>query len=417
MVVTGEELSQEQDHAHKEKLHTLVFSATLAVSQARPWEKRTTGKETQTSLDKVLEKLDFRRKVEVIDLTKQSVTVDTLVERKLLCLDEEKDVQLFRFLLAHRPGRVVIFANAISMVRRLTSLLRRLRICATRLHAGMQQRQRLKAIDHFRSHDTCILVASDVAARGLDIPDVAYIVHYNVPQTADLYVHRSGRTARAGQSGFSLALVGPKEARQFGDICTRLGKDILPLPATHRAEGAKAPPELAQLRPIVATAKALERELKLAASDAAKRRWLRETAEQLDVDIVHSDAEGEAADDVGEEGEEQQPDSDVEEAKRRSMAEWQQHVAELKEKLATLLCRLDSDGAATSARRGFGKRAIAAGTGLTTDKLSQAIEEARARHNQLAVARKNTSSSGTPTQKRDPHRAKRKNLKKLSKRK
>lgn len=400
------------------KLHTLVFSATLAVTQTKPWEKK--KGETKTPLDKVLEKLDFKRKVEVIDLTRDSVTVGTLTEFRLKCLDDEKDANLLRFLLAHRPGRVVVFANAISMVRRLVALLRRLRVCAARLHSGMQQRQRLKAIDHFRSHDTCVLVASDVAARGLDIPEIAYVVHYNVPKTADLYVHRSGRTARAGHTGLAITFVGPSEARCFADICKKLGKNIPALPATHKAEGSPDPPTMAQLRPVVNTARALERELRLAASDAAKRRWLRSVAEKLDIDIATSDSEGISDDDDNDgDGEHGRParDSDDEADKRKQMNEWQRRVAEMKERLAGQLCEIDVTGAPQPRRRGFGKRPVPSGEGMTQDKLARAIEEAREKNRQLAIVRRKSAKAGV-REKAAPKgpRAKRKNLKKFHKR-
>ena len=89
----------------------------------------------------------------------------------------------------------------------------------------MQQRQRLRALDHFRSHDTCVLVASDVAARGLDIPEVSYVIHFGAPRTSDVYVHRSGRTARAGKRGISICMVGPGEVPQFRDLCNSMGKE------------------------------------------------------------------------------------------------------------------------------------------------------------------------------------------------
>ncbi|RHY33580.1 hypothetical protein DYB34_013393 [Aphanomyces astaci] len=75
------------------------------------------------------------------------------------------------------------------------------------LHAEMQQKQRLKKLDQFRAHEKGILIATDVAARGLDIPSVDYVVHYHIPRSAETFVHRSGRTARASKHGLSISFL------------------------------------------------------------------------------------------------------------------------------------------------------------------------------------------------------------------
>ena len=95
------------------------------------------------------------------------------------------------------------------------------------LHAEMQQRQRLKNLDHFKSQENAILIASDVAARGLDIPDIQHVVHYQLPRSADLYVHRSGRTARGKEQGVSVLLCSPEQMILYKKICFALGKGKL----------------------------------------------------------------------------------------------------------------------------------------------------------------------------------------------
>eukprot|EP00455_Lapot_gusevi_P045076 TRINITY_DN5729_c0_g1_i4.p1 TRINITY_DN5729_c0_g1~~TRINITY_DN5729_c0_g1_i4.p1 ORF type:complete len:241 (-),score=84.27 TRINITY_DN5729_c0_g1_i4:42-764(-) len=88
----------------------------------------------------------------------------------------------------------------------------------------MQQRQRLKNLDRFKANDRAILVSTDVAARGLDIPLVQHVVHYQIPRSSDIYIHRSGRTARAQQEGLSLALVSPEEVPSYKKICAVLNQ-------------------------------------------------------------------------------------------------------------------------------------------------------------------------------------------------
>ena len=109
------------------------------------------------------------------------------------------------------PGRTLVFVNTISALRKLSAVLTTLRLPVHQLHANMQQRQRLKHLERFRDDPRAVLVATDVAARGLDIPDVRYVVHYHLPKAPAAFVHRSGRTARGSSEGLALALVVPRE--------------------------------------------------------------------------------------------------------------------------------------------------------------------------------------------------------------
>ena len=132
----------------------------------------------------------------------------------LECL-QFQDLYLYALLLHHTRIRSLIFANSITSVRRLTSLLQTLNIPAHALHSQMPQKARLRSIERFSAPSTpgSILIATDVAARGLDIPSVQLVLHYHVPRAADMYVHRSGRTARAGKSGSCILLCAPEEVQ------------------------------------------------------------------------------------------------------------------------------------------------------------------------------------------------------------
>ena len=453
-----------------EKTQTFIFSATLAVSQAklaaiaasRAARDRSRGKKVKkpaplvpgetpaqapagsakpTPLDRVLDTIEFKRKVEIIDLTNDHVTVQGLREYKFNCTDEEKDTYLYYFLRTRKPGRTIVFANSISMVRRLVSLLRRLKICAVRLHGGIQQRQRLTAIDHFRSHDSCVMVASDVASRGLDIPDVAYVIHYNLPKTAELYVHRCGRTARAGQQGLSLALVGPSDVRQLAQIDAELGKQEPPsFPLFGRRTAGSSDLDVAQadtsvdlrkLRMILATAKELNRQIHIASSDAARRRWLLNVADQLGIDRPTGDGDSDsdefddeydaeeravfeddelrrrknAAAIQGGHHNDDDDDDDDDEArirKEREVAAWKQKLATLKERLAVMLAEVGttarafgSGGGAMGNSKGtdLGSRPLAVSGGMSASMLDQAIAEARERRKELnAIHKKNAKA-------------------------
>ena len=111
--------------------------------------------------------------------------------------------------------RALVFTNSVSSVRRLTPLLQNLNLKVHAIHSQMPQKARLRAIERFSGPlgSSEVLVATDVAARGLDIPKVDFVLHYHVPRAADMYIHRSGRTARAERSGESILLCAPDEVQ------------------------------------------------------------------------------------------------------------------------------------------------------------------------------------------------------------
>ena len=93
------------------------------------------------------------------------------------------------------------------------------------LHAQQQQRQRFKALDRFKAAGQGVLLATDVAARGLDIPAVSCVIQYQLPPTADTYIHRAGRTARGAARGVNIAFVVPNEAARYRGLHAALGRD------------------------------------------------------------------------------------------------------------------------------------------------------------------------------------------------
>ena len=174
---------------------TLLFSATF------------------TNLDRLLPKLNFHdpNKPLYIDASPSTATPTTLHESLLECGALEKDLYLYHLLLTHSSQKILIFTNSIATVKRLHALLSELHLAASALHSSTIQRARYRALERFTEGLGGILVATDVAARGLDIDSVDLIVHYHVPRTREMYVHRSGRTARAQKGGRSILLCSPQE--------------------------------------------------------------------------------------------------------------------------------------------------------------------------------------------------------------
>jgi superfamily II DNA/RNA helicase len=120
----------------------------------------------------------------------------------------------------------IIFCNRKSEVANLHRSLLKHGFSAVALHGDMDQHARLKALDSFRTGETKLLVASDVAARGLDIPEVSHVFNFDVPHHAEDYVHRIGRTGRAGRAGASLTLVAPADKKSLGAIEKLIGQSI-----------------------------------------------------------------------------------------------------------------------------------------------------------------------------------------------
>jgi superfamily II DNA/RNA helicase len=133
---------------------------------------------------------------------------------------------LRRLLQADDLTTAIIFSNRKTTVRELTESLRRHGFRASQIHGDMEQSERLKELDRFKTGDINILVASDVAARGLDIKGVSHVFNFDVPWHPDDYVHRIGRTGRAGAKGKAFTLVTPEDAEAIENIEKLTGMKI-----------------------------------------------------------------------------------------------------------------------------------------------------------------------------------------------
>src|SRR6185437_4865771 len=120
----------------------------------------------------------------------------------------------------------IIFCNRKREVAVLHKSLQKHGFSAGALHGDMDQPARMAALDQFRKGELPLLVASDVAARGLDIPEVSHVFNFDVPHHPDDYVHRIGRTGRAGRSGTAITIVAPIDQRAIGTIEKLIGQTI-----------------------------------------------------------------------------------------------------------------------------------------------------------------------------------------------
>ncbi|XP_065205121.1 uncharacterized protein LOC135835005 [Planococcus citri] len=217
-----------------DRRQTLVFSATLSLTHAPPsyvYNKKKKGKmkndqmkmTPEQKLKSFVKSLNLKNPA-IIDITQKHVLPSRISESCIQCPADEKDYYL-HYLLKMHTGRKIVFSNSINCVRRLHRLLNVLQCNAKILFADIAQNQRLKNLENFQKDPNGLLLATDVAARGLDIPNVEYIIHYEVPKASEIYVHRSGRSVRGlTAEGTSILFVSPSENYHFEKIRNTLGK-------------------------------------------------------------------------------------------------------------------------------------------------------------------------------------------------
>ncbi|KAF7795671.1 hypothetical protein EIP86_006836 [Pleurotus ostreatoroseus] len=266
-------------------LQTFVFSATLSKDLQRNLKRKSRAKSSKKSkpastLDDLLLRLDFRDpNPEVIDLSPEGGVVSTLRESQINCLSNDKDNYLYYFLLRY-PGRSLVFFSSIDGIRRLMPLMDLLGLKAFPLHSQLEQRQRLKNLDRFKTTPNSILLATDIAARGLDIPAVDHVIHYQIPRSADVYVHRNGRTARAARSGFSLLMCAPDERRLVRALLGSLGRQEEDIP-----EMSVELYLLDQLKVRIQIARQIDSAQHKIKKENHEKNWIRKAAEEMEVEL------------------------------------------------------------------------------------------------------------------------------------
>jgi ATP-dependent RNA helicase DeaD len=149
---------------------------------------------------------------------------DSIEELYCVIEENERDDAVFRLLDAEDFDKVVIFCRTKREVDRLSSLMMGRGYVAQALHGDIDQRKREKVLDSFKNKDVEVLVATDVAARGMDVEEITHVINFHIPFDSDSYVHRIGRTGRAGKSGKAITLVTPRENRDLRKIRKDVGE-------------------------------------------------------------------------------------------------------------------------------------------------------------------------------------------------
>ncbi|KAI1840548.1 hypothetical protein JX266_013277 [Neoarthrinium moseri] len=190
-----------------------------------PRERRTfLFSATMSSKVESLQRASLRDPLRVSISTNKYQTVATLLQNYVFIPVHEKDTYLIYLCNEFAGQSAIIFARTIFETQRVSILLRTLGFGAIPLHGQLSQSARLGALNKFKAGSRQILVATDVAARGLDIPKVDVVINYDLPQDSKTYVHRVGRTARAGKSGHAISIVSQYDLEIYLRIEAALGK-------------------------------------------------------------------------------------------------------------------------------------------------------------------------------------------------
>ena len=149
----------------------------------------------------------------------------------------------------------------------------------------MHQKQRLKNLERFTKQSNGFLIATDVAARGLDIQNVQHVVHYQVPRTSESYVHRSGRTARAQKEGVSIILIDPSENQFYKRMCRTLNRDedLIAFPVEDRV--------LSAVKIRVNAARELDKLLLASKKEEVEKNWFKKAVQEAELEYSDSDSD------------------------------------------------------------------------------------------------------------------------------
>jgi ATP-dependent RNA helicase DeaD len=160
----------------------------------------------------------YMRKPEFIKIESKKVTLDEIQQIVIETTDRLKQDALCHAIDEHRPFMAIIFCRTKLRAQKLNETLIERGYDCDELHGDLSQAKRQRVMKKFRDLKLQFLVATDIAARGLDIEGMSYVFNYDVPEDADSYIHRIGRTGRAGKDGVAITFVAPKDQRTLADI-------------------------------------------------------------------------------------------------------------------------------------------------------------------------------------------------------
>ncbi|MFV0470667.1 MAG: DEAD/DEAH box helicase [Paludibacteraceae bacterium] len=158
---------------------------------------------------------------------------ESIMQTAYICEEHQKTAIIRHLFIENTPNKVILFCGSKIKVKELTKTLRTMGLKVGEMHSDLEQPERDRIMHEFKNNRVNMLIATDIVSRGIDIDDITLVINYDVPYEVEDYVHRIGRTARAGDEGMSITLVGSEEQFRFKKIEDFLGKEIykIPLPA------------------------------------------------------------------------------------------------------------------------------------------------------------------------------------------
>jgi ATP-dependent RNA helicase RhlE len=174
-----------------------------------------------------------------VEVAPQSSTADTIQQKVYYTNKSDKKNLLVHILKDESIDQVLLFSRTKHGADKIARNLKNKKIDAAAIHGDKAQNQRQKALEGFKAGKTRVLVATDIAARGIDIDKLSYVINYDIPNESETYVHRIGRSGRAGESGNAISLCEPEENVFIKDIEKLIKKQIPiakdnPFPQTDR---------------------------------------------------------------------------------------------------------------------------------------------------------------------------------------
>ena len=166
--------------------------------------------------------------IEFVTLPTEDVLRKRITHVAIFAERRDKIDTLRSFINAVKPKKLLVFTAKSDQIENIASKLRYRKLECEALSAKIGKQERKSAIDRFRSGKVTILVTTDLASRGLDIPDVTHVVQLDLPQTADFFIHRAGRTARAGKTGMNCVIGDAYEMQDFAKLEKKLGLKVYP---------------------------------------------------------------------------------------------------------------------------------------------------------------------------------------------
>ncbi len=188
-----------------------------------------------------------------INVSQDRLTVDE-VDQSYITVEAFDKFRVLRLILQQeKPPILIVFTNTKHAARKLAKKLHDAGINATEIHGDLEQRKRDKVMDRFRRHQIQVLVATDLAARGIDVSAISHIINYDIPVDSQIYVHRIGRTARMGQRGVAITLVTREQGKELTQIEKLINREIPARTVTGFTPSSSKPPPMERRGPAPAS--------------------------------------------------------------------------------------------------------------------------------------------------------------------